>query len=94
MAFVCHIHGEAGLAHLCEHIHGAIEAKAPVPSWLSYPLATPLDEYIVLRVCVACATAAGLPVPARMLRDDEAALEQLDTEPSCEACFVANASSP
>ena len=33
MAFVCHIHGEAGLAHLCEHIHGAIEAKAPVPSW-------------------------------------------------------------
>lgn len=94
MVLLCHLHGRAGLAHVCPHIRSAIETRAVIPNWLSYPLAKPLHEYVVLRVCSSCAEERDLPQPARMLRDGEIDMEQLDAEPMCEACFAARSSSP
>lgn len=90
----CHLHGWAGLAHVCPHIRNAIETRTQIPNWLSYPLAKPLHEYVVLRLCATCAAEQALPDPARMLRDGEIDMEQLDADPMCEACFAARASSP
>jgi hypothetical protein len=79
---------------VCSHIRGAIETRAQIPNWLSYPLAKPLHEYVVLRLCAVCADARQLPTPARMLRDGEVDMEQLEAHPMCEACFAQRASSP
>lgn len=79
---------------MCPHIRSAIETRSLIPNWSSYPLAKPLHEYVVLRLCASCAEAQRLPTPPRMLRDGEIDMEQLDTEPMCEACFAAQASSP
>jgi hypothetical protein len=94
VALLCHLHGRAGQAHVCPHIRSAIEMRAVIPNWLSYPLPKPLHEYIVLRLCSICAEEQHLPRPPRMLRDGEIDMEQLDAEPMCEACFAARASSP
>lgn len=94
MTPLCHLHGRAGLAHVCPHIRGAIDTRSQVPNWLSYPLAKPLHEYVVLRLCAACAEEQQLPTPPRMLRDGEVDMEQIDASAMCEACFAATASSP
>lgn len=94
MSLLCHLHGRAGLAHVCPHIRSAIETRSAVPNWLTYPLPKPLDEYVVLRLCAACADEQQLPRPPRMLREGEIDVEQLDAQPMCEACFAASASSP
>jgi hypothetical protein len=98
VGLLCHMHGRAGLAHVCPHIRSAIQTRAVVPNWLSYPFAKPLHDYVVLRLCSTCAEEQRLPTPPRMLREGEVDIEQLlvllDADPMCEACFAARSSSP
>lgn len=71
-----------------------MEMRTQIPNWLSYPLAKPLHEYVVLRLCSVCADEQQLPTPPRMLREGEIDMEQFAADAMCEACFAARASSP
>ncbi|HEY4058201.1 MAG TPA: hypothetical protein VGM39_16425 [Kofleriaceae bacterium] len=90
----CHVHGRAGLAHVCRHIRTAIERATAVPEWLTFPLPRTLYDYAVVRVCPTCAEQFSLPVPARMLTELEVERLKTFTTPTCEACFAAGTSSP
>jgi len=90
---LCHVHGRAGVAHTCRHIRAALDAHSTLPTWRSYTLPHPPD-HVVVRMCDACVTENNLPVPGRMLADDEVVLDQLRTDPYCDACFVELTSEP
>jgi hypothetical protein len=92
-ATLCHVHGRAGVGHVCSHIRAALDRRATLPAWTSYTLPHPPD-YVVVRMCDACVALRSLPVPGRMLADDDIVLDQLGTDPYCEACFVELTSEP
>jgi hypothetical protein len=90
----CHVHGRAGIAHVCRHLRSSLARNISVPEWLSYPLPTTLRDYVVLRVCKPCADHRSLPIPPRLLVEGEYDLEMLGTTPVCEACFAAGSAAP
>ena len=90
---LCHVHGRAGVTHVCTHIRAALDAHSTLPAWSSYTLPHPPD-YVVVRMCETCVAQRKLPVPGRRLIDEDLVLDQLVTTPTCDACFVELTSEP
>jgi hypothetical protein len=94
LAPTCHVHGRAGIAHVCRHIRTAIERATSVPDWHTFQLPRTLYDYAVVRVCSTCVEQHLLPTPARMLTELELERLKPHTTPTCEACFAAGTSAP
>ena len=95
---LCTKHGKSGNAHVCSHLRADVLAEKTVREYSAYPLGMEAMEeanlgsyWIIFRACPECVNSRSLPVPPRMITEEEQEgfyKDRLESESVCINCFM------